>query len=278
MFELDTPLREAPMVYVDVETTGLSVARGDRICEVAALRVEGGEVRDAYQHLIDPQHAMSAGARAVHGISDAMLDGAPTFKQVVGDMIDLLEGAVFVGHNAPFDLDFVSSEVRRSGHDMPPTVALDTLRLSRRTFRAKSYALGALARGLQVEVSGRAHRAMVDVLLTRGVMERIIEAQSQEGCTTVGDYMRLQGGALRWGGLAPFDVPPIIRDALDSQGFLYIRYRSETGQETERLVRPLGVSERNGQVLLLTHCLLRDAQRTFRLDRIVDVEMVASFD
>ena len=278
MFELDTPLTEAPLVYVDVETTGLSVTRGDRICEVAALRVEGDEVRDALQHLIHPQRAMDPGAQAVHGISDAMLADAPPFAAIVEDVIDLLEGAVFVGHNAPFDLDFVASEVRRTGHDMPPTVALDTLRLSRRTFHASSYALGALARGLRVEVGGRAHRAMVDVLLTRGVMERIIEAQAADGARTVGDFMRLQGGALRWGGLAPFDVPPIIREALDAKRFLYIRYRSEAGQETERLVRPLGVTERNGQILLLTHCLLRDAQRTFRLDRIVDVEMVASFD
>jgi DNA polymerase-3 subunit epsilon len=277
MFEQTTPLDEAPIAYLDVETTGLSPAHGDRVCEVAALRCEGTTVVDALQQLVNPQRPVSPGALAVHGISDATLSLAPTFDTLADDLAELLEGAVFVGHNAAFDLDFISSEFCLLRRSLPPIIALDTLRLARQTYRLPSFGLGALAAALGVDHAGRAHRAMADVLLTRGVMERIMLDLRPLGVRTVADFMAHQGGELRWGSLAPSDVPPIIREALEQHRYLYLRYRSEGGEETERLVQPLGVTQRNGEILLVAHCLLRDAQRSFRIDRIVDVEMVESF-
>ena len=278
MFELDTPIDEAPLVFLDVETTGLSPQYGDRVCEVAALRCVGGDILDAFQHLVNPQRPVSPGAFAVHGISEELLRQAPRFEEIAEDLQEILEGAVFVGHNAAFDLGFIASEMRLVGRDMAPTIALDTLRLARRHYRLRSYSLTMLAASLGIERHGRAHRAMVDVLLTRGVLQHIVDDLWPRGIRTVQQYQEAQGGSLRWGDLAPCDVPPIIREALALERCLYIRYRSEGGQETERLVRPLGLRQRNGLPLLLTHCMLRDAQRTFRIDRIIDVEMVEKFE
>ena len=59
---LDVPLSEVPLVYFDVETTGLKPVFGDRICEVAALRCRGTEELGAYHSLVDPQRPISPGA------------------------------------------------------------------------------------------------------------------------------------------------------------------------------------------------------------------------
>jgi DNA polymerase III epsilon subunit family exonuclease len=275
--DLSTSLDDAPWAFVDVETTGLRPLAGDRVCEVAILRCHGDQVVDALQRLVDPQRPMGSVAYAVHGISDDMLRGAPTFREVSGQVLDLLEGAVPVGHNTPFDLGFLASELSRVRSELPPLVALDTLRLARHSYRLPRYGLGALARSLGIEMDGSAHRAMVDVLLTRAILRRIIDDQWARGARTVADLVSLQGGAVKWGLLPNLDIPPIIQDALDGAHHLYLRYRSEAGDDTERLVRPLRVVDRDGNLLLIAHCLLRDAQRSFRIDRIVDAELIESF-
>ena len=278
MYDLAVPLDDAPWAFLDVETTGLRPFAGDRVREVAILRCRGDHVIDALQCLVDPQRPMGAGAYAVHQISDEMLHGAPTFEQISGDVLDLLEGAVLVGHNAPFDLSFLASELSRLRTELPPLIALDTLRLARHSYRLSRYGLGALARSLSIAIDGHAHRAMVDVLLTRAVLQRIIDDLWARGVRTIEHLVAIQGGPVKWGALPNLEIPPIIQDALNGHHHLYLRYRAEGGDDSERLVRPLSVVSRGGHLLLVAHCLLRDAQRSFRIDRIVDAELVESFD
>lgn len=278
MIDLNAPIDEVSLAFLDVETTGLRPHLGDRICEIAILRCEGPDVVDSLQYLVDPQRPMGSGAYAVHGISDEMLRGALTFEAIVKDVLSLLDGAVLVGHNARFDLNFLASELLRLHRELPPLIALDTWRLARHCYRLAGYGLGRLAQSLDIRIGGEAHRAMVDVLLTRAVMQRLIEDLWSRDIRSLGDYLRLQGGAIQWGPLPNLDIPPLIRDALDGDYYLYVRYRAQSGEETERLVRPLNVLERNGHLLLVAHCLLRHAQRSFRIDRILDAELVESFE
>lgn len=278
MFDLSSLITDAPLVFVDVETTGLRPQWGDRVCEVAILRVQGGEVIDALQQLVNPQRAMDPRAYAVHQISDEMLRDAPCFSQVAGDVADLLYGGVVIGHNVPFDLSFLSAEFARTQRDLPVSVALDTLRLARRRYQLARYALGALAQALNVSVNGQGHRAMVDVLTTRAVFERIADDIWPSGVRTVEQFVAAQGGEVSGVPHAPygpsFDVPELIQEALRKGGLLYIRYLSEGGEQTERLVRPLNVFDSGGELILSAHCQLRNALRHFRLDRIIDMELV----
>ena len=279
MIDLSSPIDRVPLAYVDVETTGLSAQGGDRVCEVAILRVEGGEVVDALQQLVNPQRPMGAGAYAVHGIDDAMLRDAPTFDAVATDVLDLFRGALLVGHNTPFDLGFLAAELGRLGEALPAFVALDTLRLARRHVASPRYSLGVLAATLGVAVDGRAHRAMVDVLTTRAVLQRLVAELWPRGVRTVGEYLAAQGGPITLERRRPVaDVPPIILDALRRSRLLHLRYRSEGGEVTERIVRPLGVSDRGGYSSLVAHCFLRDAQRSFRLDRILEMDVIETFE
>ena len=116
---------------IDLETTGF-VPSQERIVEVAVvvLDPEGHEL-DAFCTLVDPEQ--DAGPTHVHGITNGMLTGAPTFAEVHPYVAGLLTGRVVVGHNVErFDLAFLRAECERLGQDRAPfdVVTLDTLRVA----------------------------------------------------------------------------------------------------------------------------------------------------
>jgi DNA polymerase-3 subunit epsilon len=113
---------------IDLETTGFSPLR-ERVVEVAVvlLDADGIEV-EAFCTLVDPER--DPGPTHVHGITAAMLGGAPTFAEVHPYLAGLLSGRVVVGHNVDrFDLAFLRAECERLGEDRVPVavVSLDTL-------------------------------------------------------------------------------------------------------------------------------------------------------
>jgi DNA polymerase III subunit epsilon len=267
---------EVPIVYLDVETTGLHPDLGDRVVEIGALRCEGGEVLDAMQQLVNPQRYIGRGALAVHGITADMVADAPTFAQVATHVLGLLSGAIFVGHNAPFDLGFLAQELALAGISMPPMIALCTLRLSRRFHRLPSHSLANVTEALGIEVVGETHRAFTDVLLTKALFERISDTMWRQGVRTVRDYVTQQGGPIQMTSSPPVEeeVPEAIREALADRCLLALRYRAEGGTETQRIVRPYRVVRRGGKLLLQGHCLLRNEERTFRIDRIIEIDVI----
>ncbi len=114
---------------VDLETTGFSPRLGDRIVEIAAVRIRGdGTVLSEWSTLIDPLRDI--GATHVHGISPADVVGAPVFEEIVGDALQHLHGAVLVAHNLSFDLRFLTAEFDRAAVDIRAWPALCTLRFS----------------------------------------------------------------------------------------------------------------------------------------------------
>src|SRR5215216_3452540 len=115
LFSLLQPLREIPLAFVDVETTGASANFGDKVIELGIVRVEGGRVVAEYQQLIDPQRRISPGVTALTGISQAMVTGQPTFTEQFPCLLPLLQGAIVLGHNVRFDLGFLRKEFRRAG-------------------------------------------------------------------------------------------------------------------------------------------------------------------
>jgi len=137
---------------------------------------------------------MGAGAQAVNGLADEDLVDAPLFAQVADRVLAILDGAVLVGHNTPFDLGFLAAELGRLGIRQAEPVALDTLRLAKYSYRLPSYALHRLAAALGVDIAGQAHRAMHDVLLTRTVFSQLQDFLYTQGIRTLGDYVRAQGG------------------------------------------------------------------------------------
>lgn len=270
-FDTDRPLDEFPFAVFDVETTGLSPAYGHRVCEIACLRLQAGVEVGRMEALIDPGRPISAGAYRVNRIEPDMLAGAPAFEVVAGRLLELMDGAVLVAHNAPFDLGFLAKELGMANLPPPEGPVVDTLVLCRRAFSFASNSLSAVSRSLGVPVEPT-HRAMADVETTWYVLEEILRRLDQRwGVTTLSDLLEFQGEPIAYPTPQALPMPPTIAEALESRGLVLMRYVDAKGRETERIVRPLHVSERNGVLYLTAHCHWREELRTFRLDRIVEL-------
>jgi DNA polymerase-3 subunit epsilon len=271
LFDPQQPLGETTFALLDVETTGLNPAYGHRVCEVACLCVRNGEETGCFESLVDPGRPISAGAHYVNHITPEMLRGAPTFETVAGPLLALLEGTVLVAHNAPFDLGFLAAELRIAQQSPPEGPVVDTLTLVRRIYGFARNSLSAVVQALAIEVTPT-HRAMSDVQATRHVLEHLLwDLDRRWDVTTLGQLLAFQGGPIPYPQPSVVPLPPAISEALDSQGRVQMRYVDARGQETVRIVRPLHVHEERGQLYLVAHCYQRDALRTFRLDRVVEL-------
>ncbi len=163
-------------VIFDVETTGLSPIDGDRIVEIAAVKVKGPLVVDKFYSLVNPQRSMPSHATLVNNITEDMLTTAPVAADILPQMIHFIGGACVAGHNVRFDLNFLCYELSLIGrklHDRTP--AVDTLKMARDLLPYLSnHKLAYLARSLGVVVD-QTHRAMADVELTVAVFLRLME-------------------------------------------------------------------------------------------------------
>lgn len=278
-FSLVNPLRHTPLAFVDVETTGASADFGHRVIEIGIIRVEGGKVVGEYQQLIDPGRRISPGVTALTGISQEMVTGQPSFAAQLPKALELLKGAVVLGHNVRFDLGFLRKEFRRSGQEITESLGasvpvMDTVRIARRRFGRGGNALQVLAPRLGVHPSV-AHRALADAQTTAAVFERLMEpVGGWDLCLC--DAIQQQGGPM---GLLPASpreslLPLELEEALDQRCAVLMEYLDARQHRTKRLIEPLLVRRAGEELLLVAHCHLRNDRRTFKLDRIVQLTRV----
>jgi DNA polymerase-3 subunit epsilon len=115
---------------VDVETTGLFPGRGDRIIEIAAIRIDtNGTIIKEYETLVNPDRDL--GPTPLHGITAKEVMKAPLFEEIAGDVIDVISGAIFVAHNVQFDWRFIQAEMERVGCTLPQCTCLCTIHCAR---------------------------------------------------------------------------------------------------------------------------------------------------
>ncbi|HXV77582.1 MAG TPA: 3'-5' exonuclease [Candidatus Polarisedimenticolaceae bacterium] len=165
---------DRPLVVFDLETTGTDPAQ-DRIVEIAALKVAPAGDREAKRRLINPERPIPPGATAVHGITDADVRDAPTFRMVARSLLDWLGDADLGGFNLlRFDLPLLEREFRDCRLDL----ALDGRRVidAMTVFHRKEPRdLAAAVRFyLGRELDG-AHSAAADAAATLDVLEAQLE-------------------------------------------------------------------------------------------------------
>jgi DNA polymerase-3 subunit epsilon len=148
-------------VVLDLETTGGNAVH-DRITEIAAVRVENGIETARWSSLVNPGVRIPPFIQALTGINDTMVAQAPSFEDVAKDLLEILDGAVFVAHNVRFDHGFVQNELARL--DIAFKVkTLCTVRLSRKLYpQHKGHGLDAILQRHGLHTMAR-HRAMGDV-------------------------------------------------------------------------------------------------------------------
>jgi DNA polymerase-3 subunit epsilon len=103
---------DRPLVFVDIETNGLSAKNG-RVIEVAAIRVENGDITRTFSSLIDPETDVPYFITQLTGITNDDIEGAPVFSAIADDLWNVLSGALFVAHNVSFDYSFLYEEFNR---------------------------------------------------------------------------------------------------------------------------------------------------------------------
>ena len=176
-----TPLSELRYAVVDVETTGGSYGRGHRMTEIAIYEVRGGVVEDEYRTLLNPGRAIPRRISALTGIDNRMVSSAPFFDHVAADVLERLEGRVFVAHNARFDWGWVSRQLAEAIGEVPKAELLCTVKMTRRLLpRLRRRNLDAVARHFGIDVADR-HRAHGDALATARILIRLLDEAGRQG-------------------------------------------------------------------------------------------------
>lgn len=160
-------LEHATWVVVDLETTGVSHAKGDRIVEIGAVRLDGDRITGEFQTLVNPGRSIPYFAQRVHGISDRMVSSAPGFSEVFPEFLSFCGENPLISHNAPFDRGFLDAEALRAFDRKLSQAHLDTLRLSRQLLpKLPKHNLDALVSHFGIRLEGDRHRALADARAT----------------------------------------------------------------------------------------------------------------
>jgi DNA polymerase III subunit epsilon len=269
-------LDEVEFTVFDTETTGLEPASGDRVVEIAAIRVKGKEQVGSFHSLVNPGRPISAGAFAVNRITPEELAGAPDMQEVIPQFLAFIEGSCLCAYNAPFDLEFLENEIRLAG-GAPFTheAVADILLMAKRLLPGlERYALWYVADNLGIRIEQK-HRALSDVRLTSEVFFRLKELLQLKGITDYGHFLSLCG--LRSTLVEDIYAQKIahIQEAITLGVAINIRYfANSTSGISQRQVIPKEIKREKNTAYLVGHCCLRNEERTFRIDGILHIEIV----
>ena len=167
--------RPAAYAVFDCETTGTD-PRVDEIVSLAVARLDGDGIETGrYVRLVRPSQPIPPEATAVHGIDDADLAAASRFSDIADEVLALLDGAVFVAHNASFDLAMLRNELARAGVEYEPAgiaCTLDAFRLLEPL--ADDHRLTSICarRGMAL---ADAHNALGDALATAALLRVLLD-------------------------------------------------------------------------------------------------------
>ena len=167
-------IADIPLVFFDLETTGLSMRKGERVCEVAILRREPSGQEIWFDTLVKSNRPVSSGAFQANKISAEMLQDAPTFADISDKIQEILQGAVGVAHNASFDAGFLRTEFERIQRLLAIPACLDTLAMARVFYTFPKNNLAAVAKHFNIDIKV-SHRARADVETMRGVFDAMIK-------------------------------------------------------------------------------------------------------
>lgn len=197
---------------VDIETTG-GHASANGITEISVYVHNGERVIRHFETLINPQQDIPRYITALTGISNEMVEEAPTFDEIADTLYEILQDAVFVAHNVNFDYSFVRHQLKLSGYELSPR-KLCTVRLGRRVFPGlPSYSLGNLCRTLKIHIENR-HRAGGDAKATVKLFEFMLANGAQPHI----EQMLKKSSAEQW---LPLNLDKTVIDKLPLRPGVY---------------------------------------------------------
>ena len=169
-------------IVLDTETTGLSAEGGDRIIEIGCVELVARKLTGNNKHFyLNPGRDSHEDALKVHGISNEFLRDKPRFEAVAQELLDYLQGAEIIIHNAAFDVSFLNKELELAGLPAFRThvaQVTDTLVMAKELYPGKRNSLDALCDRLGVDNSSRTlHGALLDAELLADVYINLTRGQ-----------------------------------------------------------------------------------------------------
>ena len=172
-------LADDTYVVFDVETTGLSAVY-DTIIELAAVKIKNGEIIDRFESFANPHKPLSATIINLTSITDDMLQDAPEVEAVLKRFHRWAEDAIFVAHNASFDMGFLNVGYKKVGLEKAANPVIDTLELGRLLYpELKNHRLNTLAKKLDVELTQH-HRAIYDAEATGYIFLKMLRDAAEK--------------------------------------------------------------------------------------------------
>ncbi len=261
-------LSNARFAFLDIETTGLSPWFGDRICQIAIVLTEGKRIKSTVDLLLDPERELSPAAFHINGLDESKLSAAPLFAEITEQLEALLKDAIIVCHNAQFDLQFLDNEYRKLGRSVEYPNLIDTLVMAREYFDLPSYSLQHLANDFNVSTNLQNSRAQADALTAKNVFFAMMDALKPNG-RPLDDYIGIYNSPA-WPQEGVY-LPIELSEAINSGKRLFIKYMDKDGEISDRWISPKQVIGLADYIYLQAYCHSREAERTFRLDRIIEV-------
>lgn len=162
-------------VVIDLETTGHSPENGDKIIQIGAVVISDGEIAETMSTLVNPNVPIPPFIQKLTHISNEMVKDAPEFREVVPELLKLLENSCFVAHNVSFDFSFLQHELQQLGYKKLTMPKIDTVELARIMLPTlESYKLTQMADYLEIS-HDRPHQADSDAYVTAELFLHLIE-------------------------------------------------------------------------------------------------------
>ncbi len=273
-------LCDLTFVAFDTETTGLNPV-ACRLVELSGVKFKGtGEEISTFSALINPEISIPPQVVAIHGICDEMVAREKTMAQVVPEFFSWAapEHTVLLAHNASFDIGFLEVALCRLSRKVPGHIVVDTLSLARRLLSGcPNYQLKTLVEHLGI-AADTYHRALADSFHVRDLFLQLKEHLGAE--STLADLLAVSG-ILKFQDPSSEDPDDtrktrpefvFLRQAIDSGQDVLIRYSG--ARKSVRTVTPRVVLYTRGNYYLSAYCHFAQAERTFRVDKIINMEMV----
>jgi DNA polymerase III epsilon subunit-like protein len=187
-------LLEPGFVALDLETTGLDPRR-DAVVAAAAVPVRGGVPQPGYETLVDPGRPIPASSSAIHGITDAMVRGAPAIGSVLESLTRAWGDAVLVGHGVSFDLAILAREALAHGRRLPGNPVVCTMQLTAALHPDwPDVTLDTVAARLGVVIRDR-HTPRGDAEAAAAILVALLPRLRERGVTALGELLWLQSSA-----------------------------------------------------------------------------------
>ena len=167
-------------IFLDTETTGLSVNNRDRIVEIACIETNDlTPTKRIFHKMINPERDVPGEAFKIHGFSTEFLKNKETFDKVADEFLEFVKDKKIIIHNASFDLGFLNYQLKLiKKNEIKKDNVIDSLAVARNKFPGSSNSLDALCRRFNIDLSRRTkHNALLDCELLREVYINLLDAK-----------------------------------------------------------------------------------------------------